>query len=270
MNYIEIKPGKFLSQYIQCYWILEGKSEQIYGNAERVLPDGCIELIINFKEPFKQITANNNFEIQPQAFVVGQIKNYKLLKPSSDFSMLGIRFKPTGAYNFFNFPLIELTSQTVDAEFIWGKAIKELNEKMLHSNTFQKINLLERFLIKKIHVSKENNEDLQALLEFIKKRNSIFTVYKLSAKLELSKRQVERNFNKYIGLSPKAFLKIKRLQNVFKRLQQNNQIDWMTLSYISGYYDQSHFINDFKDFCGMNPSEYLSSNEQLVDYFINK
>ena len=269
MNYIEIKPNKFLSRYIKCYWMLEGKSHSGYEESDRVLPDGCIELIINFKEPFQEFTGNKNFETQAKTFVVGQIKNYKLLKPSNDFSMLGIRFNPTGAYNFFNFPLSELTSQTVDAEIILGNEIKELREKMLYSNQFQKINLLEKFLMQNFKVPAAN-KNLHALLVSFEKEISRFTVTELSAKLGLSNRQVERNFSKYIGLTPKSFLKIKRLQNVLKHIQKNNTVDWITLSYISGYYDQSHFVNDFRDFSGMNPSEYLSSNEQLVEFFINR
>lgn len=149
MNYFEIASNKFLSSYINCYWVLEGKSNIIESNPERVLPDGCIELIINFKEPFKQFSENTIFEKQPQIFIIGQLKNYKLLKPSSDFSIIGVRFKPEGAYNFFNFPLNEIYSQTVPAEFIFGKRILELFEKMSEVETHEKINLLELFLSEK-------------------------------------------------------------------------------------------------------------------------
>ncbi|OGU37285.1 MAG: hypothetical protein A2068_12645 [Ignavibacteria bacterium GWB2_35_6b] len=270
MNYFEIIPNKFLSSYINCYWVLEGKSDLIYENCERVLPDGCIELIINFKEPFSQFSENNKFETQPQSFVVGQIKNYKLLKPSSNFSMIGIRFNPQGAHNFFEFPLYEIFSQTVDAEFIWGNETKELCERILSSNLSQKIILLEKFLLKKFFVKKTSNNIIKTSLDFINNDKSIFTVEKLSTKLGISKRHIERNFKEHVGIPPKTFLKIRRLQNVFKHIQNKKQIDWLTLSYISGYYDQSHFINDFREFSGMNPSEYLSSKEILADYFINK
>lgn len=268
MKYFEIKPDKFLSAYINCYWVLEGNSNIIENNVERVLPDGSMELIINFKEPFKQLSENNKFEKQPQTFIVGQIKNYKLLKPSSDFSMIGVRFKPEGAYNFFNFPLNEIYSQTIPAEFIFGESIKELLEKMYAAELKEKINLLEIFLSEKI--KSEQNKIIYSSVNFVNNDKSIFSVEILSRKLGLSKRQIERHFKQYAGIPPKTFIKIRRLQNVFKHLEKNKKADWATLSYLSGYYDQPHFINDFKEFSGMKPMEYLSSNEELVDYFINK
>ncbi|KAB2847127.1 MAG: AraC family transcriptional regulator [Melioribacteraceae bacterium] len=270
MNYFEIKPNKFLLPYINCYWTLNGKSDLYYDNTERVLPDGCIELIINFEKPFEQYCGNGKFEKQPSAFIVGQIKNYKLLKPSCNFDMIGIRFKPAGAFKFLNFPLDEISSQTVDAELIWGNDLKVLQEKMSDAKLSRRIFLLENFLLEKSLINKTNLKFIDASVNLINYGKPIFTVEKLAAKLEISKRQIERNFKQFVGIPPKTFLKIRRLQNVFKHIQNKKQIDWLTLSYISGYYDQSHFINDFREFSGMNPSEYLSSKESLVDYFINK
>lgn len=270
MNYLEIKPNKFLSPYINCYWRLNGKSDLNYDNTERVLPDGCIELIINFQEPFKQYSGNEKFEKQSSAFIVGQIKNYKLLKPSCNFDMIGIRFKPAGAFKFFDLPLDEISFQTVDAELIWGRDIKELQAKMYETNLSRRIFLLENFLLEKVLSNKTNNKVIESSLNLINNNNSIFTVENLAAKLEINKRQLERNFKQFVGIPPKTFLKIRRLQNVFKHIRNNKRVDWITLSYISGYYDQSHFINDFREFSGMNPSEYLYSKEILAEYFINK
>jgi AraC-like DNA-binding protein len=94
------------------------------------------------------------------------------------------------------------------------------------------------------------------------------TIESLSKEFNISARQLERKFSSAVGLSPKFFTRIIRFQNIF-RLVQNKQINSLTmLSYESGYYDQAHFIKDFKEFSGINPRSFFNQEHDLTDLFL--
>jgi AraC-like DNA-binding protein len=86
----------------------------------------------------------------------------------------------------------------------------------------------------------------------------------------LCRKQFERIFSEHIGISPKQYLKIIRFQFAIFQKQQNANMNLLDVSFKSGYYDQSHFINDFKSLSGLTPKQYFSKNEACSDFFEDK
>ncbi len=73
-------------------------------------------------------------------------------------------------------------------------------------------------------------------------------------------------FKKQVGITPKAYLKIMRFQKTINEIEQSGNIDWALLSHDCGFYDQAHFINDFKLFSGFAPEEYIKRKSKYVNY----
>ena len=105
------------------------------------------------------------------------------------------------------------------------------------------------------------------IVELIKQTHGNISVHQMSSEACLCRKQFERVFAEHVGISPKQYLKIIRFQFVLFQKQQNNDLNMTELSYDSGYFDQSHFINDFKSFSGMTPKQYFSKNEACSDFF---
>src|SRR5687768_15754085 len=111
MRYREIIPQPPLNRYVECFWTLEGSSPS--AQPERILPDGCIELILNFGAPFSQ-HCDNTRTLQPKNFLVGQMTGPLMITPSGSVELIGIRFQPGGTLPFIRMPLQEVTDQVVE------------------------------------------------------------------------------------------------------------------------------------------------------------
>jgi len=95
MFYKMYPPLQMLKPYVKCFWILEGKALPGEQNKEKILPDGCIEMIFHYADAFKRVTSRGE-ETQPDNFVIGQIKKYIEIEPAGDIGVIGIRFYPNG------------------------------------------------------------------------------------------------------------------------------------------------------------------------------
>ena len=111
MRYSERKPQPPLSSFVECFWTLE--SDVPSTQPERILPDGCVELILNFGARFSQHD-EGQLNLQPRSFIVGQMTGPILISPTGPVQLLGIRFHPGGTLPFLRLPLHEITNQVVD------------------------------------------------------------------------------------------------------------------------------------------------------------
>ncbi len=98
MRYRAIPPSPYLAKYIECFWTLESDDKLSTASPERILPDGCVELIFNLADPFKRYHANGTTEIQPKTLITGQMRRYAMIEPTGRVKLLGVRFQPSGAY----------------------------------------------------------------------------------------------------------------------------------------------------------------------------
>ncbi len=113
MRYSEFRPQTPISQLIECFWSLESETETVASSTERILPDGCVEVILNFAEPFAQHD-RHSITVQPRNFIVGQMTGPIFISPTGSVQLIGIRFHPSGTAPFFRLPMHELTNQVVE------------------------------------------------------------------------------------------------------------------------------------------------------------
>lgn len=264
MVFRQYSPSKALSAYIKCYWILE--SEFVPGEPERILPDGCTELIFHYGDQYKRISEEGATE-QPKSLLVGQIKRAIRVQPTGKTGMLGIRFYPWGLYPFTVMPVNELTEQFVEADILFKQA-DNLSEQLCSSLSQQEmIEYTEAFLLSII--SKQHQkyfyhaDKFSGIIPELLKDTSEASVSHLAITANMSERQFNRKFNEITGLSPKHFIRIARMQQFIHSYRGvRNSTSLHSLIYGCGYYDPAHFTRDFKDIAGINPSAYF---EELKD-----
>ena len=125
MRYCETRPSRSLQPFVECFWTLEGDGPVGSSPPERILPDGCIELILNFGDRFLQ-HAEDQKKLQPCNFIVGQMTGPILISPSGRVELLGIRFQPGGARAFVDVPADEITDQVVDLGGVSARLERDL------------------------------------------------------------------------------------------------------------------------------------------------
>ena len=261
-------PSNILAPYIKRYWAIENRLDKGEKCVQRIIPTGLTELLLYFTPRPKVL--NSNRYLSHNVALYGHHNNFYDIELSGELSVFSIVFEPQGLMQFFKFPLHEICNQNVPLQYINGQAGRDLEEKMAEANTFQqRVNIAEIYFY---NLLKNNYMDFEFrrinhVVELIKKTHGTINVSLLASKACLSRKQFERIFSQQIGISPKQYMKIIRFQYAIFQKQQNNDLSMTELIYESGYFDQPHFINDFKSFCGLTPKQYFTENEACSDFF---
>ncbi len=269
MKYQTFEPNLELSAFIKCYWTLDASKEKI-PEKQRIVPDGCMEMIFHYGDFFKQYISEENTIIQPKSFVFGQITKPLDIEPLGETGIFAIRFQFDGFMPFATIPLAEMTNKAVSLEILFGNEGIELENQILTSNPEKRIEIIEVFLLKRLKKSETIDKIVKSCVEVIIEKQGQSPIDELSIQLKINRRTLERRFRAAIGMSPKQILKAIRIQNVLKQINQNNFDSFTEMAYENGYFDQAHFIKDFKEFTGLNPKQYFSKNLQLTSLFAKK
>lgn len=258
-----IQPSPELSPYIKHYWVLE--TDFLSGNIERIVPIGTIQLF--FYRGFHQVVQSE--KNLPSSLLSGQTTQYFDLKSSGSVRLISVVFYPHTAYSFFKIPMGELADQQISASDLNDTALKELENKVINTdNSNHCISFIEEFLIKRLYSGKHYNfKRIASTIQAINQQKGCIRISDLANNACLSNKQFQRIFSSHIGVTPKEFLRTIRFQYALFVLQQNPTISFSQLAYECGYYDQPHFINEFKQFSGYTPKEYLHFEQVCSDYF---
>ena len=265
MLYREIKPEPPLSRFVECLWTLE--SEAPSNSPEKILPDGCVELILNFGARFSQHSPGGP-TVQPQNFLVGQMTRPILISPTGTVEILGIRFHPGGTVPFLRVPLTELTDRVIELGNLSSKLERELMSVSLGQATLlERARAVECFLSQQCLVG--GDSWLMTLAARVVDSAGLISVDRLAFDAGISSRQLERRFLREIGLGPKLLARIIRFQQVFRAVEQCDGA-WSEIAIECGYYDQAHLIRDFQQFAQQTPAVLFSNPSALTESFTRK
>lgn len=267
MDYQTFKPAHDLAAFIKCYWTLESPAEEIPGK-QIIVPDACMEMIFHYGDLYRQYFPNDNSIIQPRCFVIGQLTRPLEIEPTGKTGIFAARFHPDGFLPFASIPVKEMENTAFPLSELFGKDGQEIEQIIINAeSTSERIKHIETFLAK--HLSSNNTAErmVKSTVETILTANGQLSIDQLSKQINLNRRQLERKFSAVIGLSPKQLSKIIRLQATLKILL-NGQFNRLThLAYENEYYDQAHFIKDFKEFTGCTPKEFYGDNLKMSSLF---
>ena len=271
MNYQTFQPHSDLESLVSCYWSLEVPSETD-AQKQRIIPDGTIEMAFILGDDIKRYTSENNFIIQPRAMVLGQTIEPFYIEPTGYVNTFAIRFYPYGFANFVSIPIKNLANKETPLEMLFGeKTANELEQKIIDAtNNFERIKIIEKFLLDKLNDKTTIDNIVKTTIDALFATNGNASIGSI-LKEDLSKRrQLERNFKKQIGVSPKQLGKVIRLQTALKILLNKKAENLTDIAYESAYFDQAHFIKDFKEFTGINPKEFLGNENMALSTLFYK
>lgn len=250
MMYARRAPRAPLSDFVDLLWLFDGYAP---GHAqERLLPTGTVELVIDMRsEP-------SGF----RAVVAGPHSESSVLDTSRAASVLGVHFKPGGAFPFFGVPAGELHNSEVPLDALWGSGADELRERALAArSTEARFRVLEAFLLARARTLARHPAVAFALRE-LGEAPRARTVAAVVDAVGLSQRRFIDRFRDEVGLTPKLFSRVRRFQEVVRLVHPARTVDWADVALSCGYFDQAHFIHDFRSFSGMSPTAYLARKSE--------
>ena len=149
---------------------------------------------------------------------------------------------------------------------IMGKDTPLLYDRLAENPGSEKcVSLVEEFLLKRYREISQHHR-LEFALRLIKQQRGLIAVKDLKEALQVSYKSLDRWFLKYIGLTPKRFTQLTRFRNILQELDEQTNPDWMQFVLDYNFFDQAHFIKEFRQFAGVSPTEFcLSRNSEGAD-----
>lgn len=252
---------KPLADYVESIFYYKGFKPD--HSIERVVPTGHLFIIFDLAgfeyHTFdnKTLEPNQNFE---NVWISGMHKNYLSISAHQDSEMLVIQFKTSGAYPFFDHSISDFNNKVIPAKEVFGNEILELRSRIIKGeNASEKFSDTEEWLLKRFDKTKTAPEELLSILEEIQSK-PVSESSSIIASYPNSQKHLINQFKKYFGLTPKVFHRIFRFNEILKKIQNEEQLNWSEIAYEFGYSDQSHFIKEFKEFSGFNPQEFIDAD----------
>ncbi|HEY8460894.1 MAG TPA: helix-turn-helix domain-containing protein [Blastocatellia bacterium] len=260
------KPKPPLSKFVDNFWIYEGYEPE--RKTERILPTGALELVINLRQNELRLydaeRPENRFHLSG-AIVSGASGRGFAPDTAEETFIIGVHFKPGGAFPFLGLPASDLADAHVDLETLWGPSAGRLRERLCEASTSaERFQLLQEALLSRLRHGVEQHYAVSAALEMFRKNQARPTVREAAKYLGLSQRRFIQVFKAEVGITPKLFSRIQRFQQTRTFIDQNPAPNWANLAVDFGYFDQSHLIREFIEFSGLSPVDYINRHKHAI------
>jgi AraC-like DNA-binding protein len=235
---------------------------------DRIVPDGCPELLVQFGAAITEMTPSGMQKVQATSLFAGQLTRPLLLKSTGPVGTIGVRFLPGGAWAFLRLPMHKLVDQRICLESIWGDEAGSLEERIRAGATDQeRVHVMSQWLIQRLRPGRlaPGEDPVDRCSAAIQAAGGQIAIDQLAALAGLSHRQLERRFKTAVGLSPKLLCRIMRFHNVVAQVREGTP--WSALAFRAGFFDQAHLINDFRQFAGLAPAAYLPTQTPMAQCF---
>jgi AraC-like DNA-binding protein len=258
-------PTHPLTDFVECLWLV---CDAPAHSKERIAASGTIDLGINLHE--------NEFRIydaaKPErctrfsgAVVSGTHSGPFVIDPRELVSVMGVRFRPGGAFPFLGIPASELADAHVDLEALWGTSAMELRERLCVAKTSaERFDLLEKALMAHLFRPLERHYAVRFALDTFGRADPGVAIRDVARDAGLSQRRFIQLFAREVGMSPKLFCRVRRFRQALETVRHTAVPDWARVAVDCGYYDQSHLIHDFQFFSSLSPAEYVRQRSDCV------
>jgi AraC-like DNA-binding protein len=256
-----IQPGKQLSPYVALIWAFESRSGVPLADSRLIVPDGRAKIIVPYRNSLCAAVTTELLNAQEHhIFLVGiQTTPTTIASTATDTGTIGVELTPKGLYHMFKLSMHEIANRMISFEELFGPWGARLQTRIGDADDPQeKITLLQRALT---HLLEQNEKEYALLdhtLDLLAQTHGMIRVQELASHVGYTKRYVDRLFQEHIGVSPKSLASILRFQEVYQGWMQHPSPTIFRNQWPAYYYDQSHFIKEFKRFTGFTPQQYTT------------
>ncbi len=269
LRYAERSLHSPLDRFVECVWFLSAPRAAAAAPPERVVPDGCPELVFQFADPCLSGRPGAGLERQPAALLVGPLTSSLLVAPSGAVSTMGVRFRPGGLSSFVPMPVDELADRQIAPEDLFGRESRPLAARLAEAaDDSRRVALVERFLLSRLAEAAEPARPVERAVRRMVRRRGPVPIERLAGDLGITRRHLERSFRAETGMSPMLLGRMIRFQSVFRRLA-SGEADWISVALDCGYFDQSHFYRDFREFAASTPRQFVGEPGAFAGAFVS-
>jgi AraC-like DNA-binding protein len=268
MAYVRHIPSPPLAAFVSCFWYWEGAPET--PAMERLMPTGQPGIIVNLCDDPLRLYDSGDLE-RSETFGLAMLSGARtrpfVIDNQQQDRVFGIEFRAGGAFPFFGMPAGEFENQGVPLDVLWGSAASGLRERLLEahepSDMFRVAQavMLEQ-AVRPLGIGPAVHFALQSFCRV----PHVDTVGAVTDRLGMSQRRFIEVFRDQVGVTPKAFCRVRRFQFVLHAIHRAREVNWAQVALDSGYYDQAHFIHDFRTFSSLTPSQYWTHRTEHLNH----
>jgi AraC-like DNA-binding protein len=260
------KPSPVLQVFVRDYWFIRSYDSSRY-REEFLHPNGGLGTIFNYGD---DIFLDNQRITEPSV-MDGANTFSRRLNFRGEVNAVGIRFKPSGAYPFFRMPINEIIDNPYDLAMLKMTGVHVVYGQLGDAPTvYDQVQILDRWLLNLLNENRLAASTVQGAMGMIYQSNGQSFVNDIGNAIGLSVRQLQRQYKAQVGISPKQHAKILRVEYARSAIKNLGQYPLSAVAYQAGYYDQSHFIREFKSIVSMTPSAYHARHQERDEASIKK
>ena len=247
------------------------RSEPRPRTLERVLPTGAAQLIVNLAEDQTRVYETTRLGLAcvalPGSTVSGVSRRFQIIDTSEQEHVAGIVFRPGGTLPFLSLPASEVAEAHVPLEALWSPVdARRLRDQLLRSVGAQAVlDVLEKWLLAHLRDRARHPAVAFALAQF-QAQPSVSRIAAVKQAIALSPKRFIERFKAEVGVTPKRYCRLLRFQRAVAEAHAARPLDWAQLALDCGYFDQAHFIHEFREFSGITPSAYQSAATQFQNH----
>ncbi len=269
MTFALRRPSPPLDSFVESLWFCRNERRPM--TFERVLPTGGPQLIVNLAEDETRVYENTarglSCDASPGSILTGITTRAQIIDTAGQEYVAGIAFRPGGTVPFFAVPAFELSDREAPVAALWGaRAEVCLREQLLEAvNTNEILNALESSLLaawrdRAVHPA------VTFAIEVFESQPQVSRIDSVADAAGLSAKRFIERFKAEVGVTPKRFCRLLRFQRAVKQAHRGAPADWTRLALECGYFDQAHFIHEFRRFSGLTPREYRAAATPFANH----
>lgn len=251
-----------LQPYLESIWYCAGEGpETEISPVQCCLPTGMTELIFHLTSPRHTVKWQGEWQVFPDAFVVGVQTEYVNWRMPGGTILWRVTVKPEMFLSLFGQPLGDIADDFAEANDFFGAKLNDfiahLKDNPSPDAAYEKTLHFIRKQVSAARIARERDYFPEAM-QYIRFATGAQSVDDVCGKVFVGKRQLQRAFQDFVCVSPKTYGRVVRFKSAYDFVRQFPNASWSDVTYNFGYSDQSHFIRDFKQFTGENPTSFMS------------
>ncbi len=275
MLYQERIPAAPLSGFVRTLWYAQVSSAT--HKRERILPNGCVQVILNLARDYLLDCPEGDSErLMAPSLVVGARSVYEIVDSSDMVDLIGIVFAPGGFAPFASDAVDLFSNRSVELEATWGASARSLRDRLREvSGPQARLQCLETFLLERFEPQilgrrPARRLEIELAIRLFGRAPNIATVRQVAKETGRSERRFSQVFREVVGLSPKTWCRVQRFQRAVRQIHAGVDVRWAELALDCGFYDQSHFANEFRAFSGIDATTYSAQRTRWANHLIVK
>jgi AraC-like DNA-binding protein len=263
VRYVSIVPNPPLNRFVEQFWY---SSDAPSHQKVRIAPTGTMELVFNLgDDELGFYAAERPGKCNAFSGAVFSGAHARPLFVETRQHVIGVHFRPGGAFRFLGVPASEIAGTHADLEAIWGRTTQGLRERICAAvNPAGRFRVLEEALLARLENAMEEHRAVWAALGILRRDAGEAKIRDLAAHLGLSQRHFIKVFSDQVGITPKQFGRVQRFQRALDLARSSAAPDWADIAVACGYFDQSHLIHDFQALSGFSPAEFHRQRDERV------